>query len=428
MERRALLVGINHYDYIKPDLNWCTGDALSMREMLGFHANHDTNYVCRVLLGSQRPGGKLDERVTFNRLRKALAELFAYDGEVALYFSGHGIHRSKGVYLATQDSMPALPGILVNDLLTMANQSPAREVLLLLDCCYAGALGEPSDSDEATLANMYLREGVTLIAASRAHETALEREQHGVFTRLLLGALESGAADLRGMVSAASLYTYVEQALGPWDQRPVYKSNASRLSPIRYCVPEIDDDDLRRLPLLFPKPDHQYGLNRTYEVTQPSALPAHIEIFNLFKRYQLVRLLRPSLGRNLYDTAMSETPVELTPLGRFYRKLAIDGLLGRTPNAASSRREIMPGQVIPNAESVAKLFHETYERLAPTFGYETQLATRVPWEDVPERNKRLMIAVTAEILAMLFAPVAEPQSPEAPEAQKPDDRPGSTDA
>jgi hypothetical protein len=88
----------------------------------------------------------------------------------------------------------------------------------------------------------------------------------------------------------------------------------------------------------------------------------------------------------------------------------------------------MPGQVIPNAESVAKLFHETYERLAPTFGYETQLATRVPWEDVPERNKRLMIAVTAEILAMLFAPVAEPQSPEAPEAQKPDDRPGSTDA
>ena len=59
---------------------------------------------------------------------------------------------------------------------------------------------------------------------------------------------------------------------------------------------------------------------------------------------------------------------------------------------------------MPDAESVAKLFHEAYERLAPSFGYETRQATRVPWENVPERNKRLMIAATAEVLAMLFPP------------------------
>ena len=57
---------------------------------------------------------------------------------------------------------------------------------------------------------------------------------------------------------------------------------------------------------------------------------------------------------------------------------------------------------MPDAESIARLFHETYERLAPTFEYETREATRVSWEDVPEKNKRLMIAVTAEVLAMLF--------------------------
>jgi hypothetical protein len=45
------------------------------------------------------------------------------------------------------------------------------------------------------------------------------------------------------------------------------------------------------------------------------------------------------------------------------------------------------------SEQLAKLFHETYERLAPTFGYETRKGSRVPWEEVPERNKKLMIAV-----------------------------------
>lgn len=48
-------------------------------------------------------------------------------------------------------------------------------------------------------------------------------------------------------------------------------------------------------------------------------------------------------------------------------------------------------------EALARRFHETYEALAPTFGYETRRASAVPWEDVPEQNKRLMIAVCAEL-------------------------------
>lgn len=52
------------------------------------------------------------------------------------------------------------------------------------------------------------------------------------------------------------------------------------------------------------------------------------------------------------------------------------------------------------AEHYAKKFHETYERLAPGFGYETREASRVPWEQVPENNKRLMIAVCAEMFGI----------------------------
>lgn len=48
-------------------------------------------------------------------------------------------------------------------------------------------------------------------------------------------------------------------------------------------------------------------------------------------------------------------------------------------------------------ENVAKAFHETYERLAPEHGYKTRVPSAVPWADVPEGKKALMIAVVAEL-------------------------------
>lgn len=53
------------------------------------------------------------------------------------------------------------------------------------------------------------------------------------------------------------------------------------------------------------------------------------------------------------------------------------------------------------SEELARLFHETYERLAPTFGYETRKGTAVPWEQVPARNKNLMIAV-ADVVELKY--------------------------
>ena len=57
------------------------------------------------------------------------------------------------------------------------------------------------------------------------------------------------------------------------------------------------------------------------------------------------------------------------------------------------------------SESTAKAFHEAYERLAPTFGYDTRKASAVPWEDVPEKNRLLMIAVTDEVVGKLEAEI-----------------------
>lgn len=56
-----------------------------------------------------------------------------------------------------------------------------------------------------------------------------------------------------------------------------------------------------------------------------------------------------------------------------------------------------------DAEALARLFHETYERLAPEFAYRTRQASAKPWDQVPEDNRRLMIATAGEVLDTLDA-------------------------
>ncbi len=59
------------------------------------------------------------------------------------------------------------------------------------------------------------------------------------------------------------------------------------------------------------------------------------------------------------------------------------------------------------AEQLAQLFHETYERLAPQFGYETRKESAKPWADVPEQNKQLMIAVAGELLQHMITTIEQ---------------------
>jgi hypothetical protein len=70
----------------------------------------------------------------------------------------------------------------------------------------------------------------------------------------------------------------------------------------------------------------------------------------------------------------------------------LDEMLDGNPEAPE------PGGVIyANPEALAKSFHENYERLAPDFGYNTREASAVAWEDVPEANKKLMIATAGAV-------------------------------
>ena len=50
------------------------------------------------------------------------------------------------------------------------------------------------------------------------------------------------------------------------------------------------------------------------------------------------------------------------------------------------------------AEQLASLFHSTYERLAPAFGWHTKKGCNVPFEQLPQCNRALMIATCQTVL------------------------------
>ena len=321
--KRALLVGIDQYDQI-PGLSCCVADATAMRELLQKNEDGSPNYDCRLLVSSG------EEKITRKVLRSQWNKLFGdYKGDLLFFFSGHGAPMRSGGYLVTQEGDLDDPGLAMDELLVLANSSEANSVLLILDCCSAGHLGLPAilQGGGSGHYQAHLREGLTILAASGPTEEAFEVEGQGVFTRLVLGALSGGAADVRGLVSAASIYGYVEQTLGPWQQRPMYKSHADKLQPVRTCRPAVPDPVLRELPILFETPESFLRLDPSYEFTHPSKKRKNVSLFKKFKMLRNARLLMTVDQDDLYFAAMRSGRIGLTPVGQFYWRLAEAGRL-----------------------------------------------------------------------------------------------------
>jgi len=321
MARRALIVGINWYGGFN-DLHSCVADAKAMAEFLSRHKDGERNFDCNLLLGQRGDGAPL----TRPKLRVALKELFSFDGDVLLYFAGHGFLSETGGALCTSDFASDDPGIPMQEVVELALRSPARQILLILDCCHAGDLAN-SATNKGTGKNPLatLREDMTVIAASRAAQEADEDDGHGLFTGALLDALEGGAADHMGIVTAPSLYTYVSRRFTAWDQRPVYKTNATEVLSVRRCEPLIERLKLQKLATFFPAADDKFRLDPEYDpedehgnVRDP-VNHEKVAIGRLFKDYRDAGLLRasdPSL--QLYWVARRSGTVELTPRGREY--------------------------------------------------------------------------------------------------------------
>jgi hypothetical protein len=320
--RRALLVGINTYQSTS-NLDACVADAQSMSEVLSRHKDGKINYACRALLDRMEDGLP----ITRAALRQACQDLFEFDGDTILYFSGHGVLTHVGGYLCTTDAQVNDWGIPMQEIVDLAIRSRARNIVLILDCCHSGDVANPALLHQRGGGNPLaaIREGMTVIAASRDRQVAVEAAGHGLFTAAVLDALDGGAADHMGWVTAPAVYAYVSRRFGGWDQRPVFKSNVADVPILRECEPLIDRLKLHRLVQLFPTADHVYPLDPEHEpedehgnVKEPINR-AKMEIAQLFKEYRDAGLLRPSDAKQqLYWVARRSGTVELTRRGKEY--------------------------------------------------------------------------------------------------------------
>ena len=318
--KKALIVGLN--DYPNSKLEWCDNDAIAMKELIESNGDGSPNFDVVSIIDS----------CTKNNLKAAIGKLFVDDADIALlYFSGHGTNIDGG-YLCTTDFSESDYGVRMTDVLEMANKSHCKNKIIILDCCFAAKMGETILLNN----NSVLGEGVTIIAASQSWQTSAENGaiQHGVFTELLIQGLKGGAADIGGNITPASLYSFVDQSLGAWQQRPVFKTNISRFLPLRTIQAKVPKKILRKMSTYFKNQTDEFKLDPSYEYTnapeiehkviEPYADTEHVSVFKELQLFESVGLIEPVGTEHMYFAAMEDKSCKLTALGLHYWKLSKD--------------------------------------------------------------------------------------------------------
>lgn len=316
--RIALIVGIDYYEHGGP-LFGCVNDAHSVKAALERHDGGSINFDCKLLTGTNE-----NDSLNRNNLKDSIEELFKQDADVALfYFAGHGHIESSGGYILASDAERGDEGVCLSDILNYANSSPAKNKLIILDSCHSGIAGNRPNEDTANLS-----EGLTVLTASTQDQYASEINGRGVFTTLFVDALNGSAANLMGDVTPGSIYAHIDQSLGAWEQRPVFKTNVKKFISLRKVSPPISTNDLRRILEFFPTAGYEYGLDPTYEPEikgrdegMPKPIKEHTQIFAILQQYNRLNLLVPVGVEHMWNAAMESKFCKLTALGEHYRRL-----------------------------------------------------------------------------------------------------------
>lgn len=327
--RKALVVGIDYYTDVSP-LYGCVNDSLAVKAMLDRHKDGSVNFGVKHLSASNPT-----DQIGREQLRKAIENLFAGDGEVSLlYFAGHGHIETTGGYLCSSDVKTGNDGVPLAEVMTMANHSKIQNRVIILDSCHSGVAGGYALNQKVA----EISDGVTILTASTAEQFSSEENGAGVFTSLLVDALDGAAANLVGDVTPGGIYAHVDQSLGPWAQRPVFKTNVTRFVSLRKVYPSLELSELRRISEFFPTSNFQFKLDPSYEPERhetwnnnPQGIPApnpdHNAIFNILQKYNRVGLVVPEDAPHMWHAAMESKTVRLTSLGEHYRRLAAKGLI-----------------------------------------------------------------------------------------------------
>jgi hypothetical protein len=323
--KKALIVGIDQY--AASPLAGCVSDAKAIAGLLERNGDGSPNFSVRLLTSDT-------SSVSAGALADAISDLFTGDADtVLLFFAGHGIinPETNSGYLVSQDGRKGSWGYSLLELLGVANRAYPRikSTVIILDSCASGFAGEvPALGSENS---SVIGVGLTILTACHRSGTAAEANGRGFFTEMLLDALSGSAADICGRITPASVYSHVDQTLGPWEQRPIYKANVQTFITLRQVTPKVPLEVLRRLPSYFPDPAFEFRLDPSFEPDRANVpeskrkLPADAEHARVFSELQLCNrhgLVVPVDAEHMYYAAIQARACKLTALGAHYRKLA----------------------------------------------------------------------------------------------------------
>lgn len=257
MRRDALVVGINTYSYegLKP-LQAPAQDAEAVAQLLEKYSDFKVTRLPAVQdkenntirVGKQHKVSKID-------LQQAIVQLFKPKDNspdtALLYFSGHGLREEVGIeegYLATSDVNPSLGnwGLSLQWLRRLLQESPVRQQIVILDCCYSG---EVLNFTEADPGNKGKGRDRCFIAASRtvAHEGI--GNQHSVLTSALLKGLEPKAEQ---WVTNHTLIDVVSQQKNSFPQRPIFANSGEAIQLTRRWTASTDKSREKSEPTTCP--------------------------------------------------------------------------------------------------------------------------------------------------------------------------------
>lgn len=322
--RRALVIGID--DYPGAPLQGCVNDARAIGQLLETHGNGDRNFDIERLTSDEAD-------VSAAALQAAIEKLFRGDADTAvLFFAGHGIinRETNAGFIVSSDGKKPGWGVSLHDILHLANSAypHIKSSVIILDSCHSGFAGEVAGLKASEVS--VIGTGVTILTASHREGVAEEGSHHGLFTEILLDGLRGGCASISGDITPASLYSHVDQTLGAFHERPVYKANVHSFISLRKVPPKVPLEVLKRLPTYFPSPAHEYQLNPSFEPERemPAALkdiPVNPDNARVFKELQQCNrhgLVVPVDADHMYHAAINSKACKLTAIGAHYRKLA----------------------------------------------------------------------------------------------------------
>ncbi|MFD0009006.1 caspase family protein [Streptomyces sp. NPDC127178] len=216
MRKRALIIAAQSYD--NPRRQQLPGAGADAREL--------SKVLRDPVVGAFEVETVVDE--TSHVIRLAI-ERFFREAEsndlLLLHISCHGQRNRRGeLYFEVKDTDPATPsstGIDSGFVARLMEESTARRIVLLLDCCYSGAfeLGVRSGVPEVDVKRLFGGRGRVVLTASTSLQVAYENEirsrevsEPSLFTSAVVRGLATGEADLDGdgLVSVQELFSYVE--------------------------------------------------------------------------------------------------------------------------------------------------------------------------------------------------------------------------